>query len=259
MSDLPLAIPELITIAKAAGAEILDVYKDEIQVDLKGDDSPLTAADQRSHRLIVDALERATPGIPVLSEEHAEIDYGSRRAWQEFWLVDPLDGTKEFIKRNGEFTVNIALVRDGSPIAGVVYMPVDDLVYWSAGDGLSWRQSGNEAPQQIHKSDHYSSLQHVRVIGSRSHRSAEVNQFVAELEAAGQQVEFQPAGSSLKFCRVAEGAADVYPRLGPTMEWDTAAAQAVAVNAGCQVLALPERTPLVYNKESLLNPWFIVE
>ncbi len=259
MSSLPLELQELVSIARAAGTEILDVYSGEIAVDLKDDNSPLTEADRRSHEAIVRSLGQATPSIPILSEEQANIEYAERRQWSDFWLVDPLDGTKEFIKRNGEFTVNIALVRDGQPLAGVVYLPVNDVIYWTSGDGTSWRQSANDEPVSISKGTHYQELDTVRVIGSRSHRSPEIDDFVAKLESAGKQVEFQPAGSSLKLCRVAEGAADVYPRLGLTMEWDTAAAHAIAVNAGCAVLALPERQPLTYNKESMLNPWFIVE
>ena len=259
MNEAALDAGRLTAIARAAGHRILEVYASEIDVDLKADDSPLTEADRRSNEAILSALGREFPDIPVLSEEAAQTAHEQRRHWREFWLVDPLDGTKEFIKRNGEFTVNIALVRDGVPLAGVVHLPVGDISYWCDGSGESFCQHAGEPPQRLAKGPHYSTLDHVRVIGSRSHRSPEVDAFVADLEAAGKSVEFQPAGSSLKFCRVAEGRADVYPRLGPTMEWDTAAAHAVAAAAGCEVLALPGRGPLRYNKESLLNPWFIVE
>lgn len=259
VSDCPVGPAELIGVAREAGRRILDVYSGEIEVDRKDDDSPLTEADRRSHDTILAALADLTPDIPVLSEESAEIDTAERLRWDAFWLVDPLDGTKEFIKRNGEFTVNIAYVRDGTPLCGVVHMPVGDITYWTDGSGVSHRQVADRDPAPIRRGAHYTGLDHVRVIGSRSHRSPEVDAFVRDLEAAGKSVEFQPAGSSLKFCRVAEGLADVYPRMGPTMEWDTAAAHAVAVNAGCQVLSLPERAPLLYNKESLRNPWFVVE
>ncbi len=244
--------------ARAAGEEILDVYSREIEVDTKADDSPLTEADRRANAVIMDALRTRYPEVPVISEENKEVPYGERAGWGEFWLVDPLDGTKEFIKRNGEFTVNIALVRDGAPAAGVVYRPTDGTLY-SAESGAGAFKANADGSARIGNAEHYSERDEIVVVASRSHLSPEVEEFVADLRAAGKEVEFLSAGSSLKLCLVAEGAAHVYPRLGPTMEWDTGAAHAVVLEAGRRVLDHAAREPLRYNKESLLNPWFIVE
>jgi len=219
----------------------------------------LTEADKRSNEVIVSALAARYPEIPVISEETREVPYRERKDWRRFWLVDPLDGTKEFIKRNGEFTVNIALVEDGAPVAGFVYQPVGDRLYWGiAGEG-AWLSVEGRDPIALEGGDHYSGKGKVTVVASRSHLTPEVESFVSRLRDEGKEVEFLSAGSSLKICLVAEGAADVYPRLGPTMEWDTGAAHAVAVAAGRRVVSAETGDPLVYNKESLLNPFFIVE
>jgi len=249
-----------IATARAAGDEILQVYaQNDLGVETKSDSSPLTEADRRAHKVIVERLDMEFPDIPLLSEESAEIPHEDRKHWTQFWLVDPLDGTKEFIKRNGEFTVNIALISDGKPIAGVVYRPVDDVTYFRAPGGKSYRQEGTAEPVLLEGGAHYSELDSITVVASRSHMSQEVTDFVAGLEAKGKTVAFQAAGSSLKLCLVADGSADIYPRLGPTMEWDTAAAHAIAEGAGRQVLDWETREPLLYNKENLLNPWFVVE
>lgn len=257
---IDIDIDWLADLATRAGREILGVYGcgGDLAFETKADSSPLTEADRRSNVVILDGLRAAFPEVPVISEETAQIPYVERKDWREFWLVDPLDGTKEFLKRNGEFTVNIACVRDGEPVAGIVHQPVTGVSYWTLGGG-SYRREPDSGDTPLRKGTHYSLLDRVRVVGSRSHGSPEVAAFVEQLRAHGREVEFTAAGSSLKLCLVAEGRADVYPRYGPTMEWDTAAAQAVAVQAGCSVLALPERQPLRYNKPSLLNPWFIVE
>ncbi len=252
-------VEEVKRIARAAGDVVLEVYGTEFSVDVKSDESPLTEADRRSNAVILDGLARLTPSIPIISEETRALPYEERRDWERFWLVDPLDGTKEFVKRNGEFTVNIALVRDGRPVLGVVYQPVGDHLYWAVEGGGAWRSSGGGAPRRLEGGPHYTEKDAVVVVASRSHLTDEVRAFVASLEARGKTVEFHSAGSSLKLCLVAEGVADVYPRLGPTMEWDTAAAHAVALEAGRKVVEHGSGEALRYNKENLLNPHFFVE
>ena len=249
----------LLAAARAAGSEILEVYGRDFEVEYKGDDSPLTEADTAANEVIMAFLRSAHGDTPVISEENREIPYGERRDWERFWLVDPLDGTKEFIRKNGEFTVNIALVEGGCPVLGVVYRPVTDTLYLGAEGIGAWRIHGSGEPEALRGGPHYSEKSEVRVVASRSHLTPEVEAFVEDLRGQGREVKFLSAGSSLKLCLVAEGAADVYPRFGPTMEWDTGAAHAVAAAAGRQVLDAGTREALVYNKESLLNPLFRVE
>jgi 3'(2'), 5'-bisphosphate nucleotidase len=249
----------LLGAAWRAGAAILDVYGRDFEVDYKEDASPLTEADRASNEVIMEFLHEAHAETPVISEENKQLAYEERRDWGRFWLVDPLDGTKEFVKRNGEFTVNIALVEDGAPVVGVVLRPVTGTTYVGiAGEG-AWRIEGEGEPEKIGGGSHYSGLAEVKVVASRSHLTPEVEEFVEQLRAQGKAVDFLSAGSSLKLCLVAEGKADVYPRFGPTMEWDTGAAHAVAAAAGRRVLNAETRDDLRYNKESLLNPFFIVE
>ena len=252
-------LEEINLIARAAGAAILEVYGTEFSVDSKEDDSPLTEADRRSNTVILEGLARLDASIPIISEETRALPYEERKDWEYFWLVDPLDGTKEFIKRNGEFTVNIALVRGQTPVLGVVYQPVGDHLYCAAEGRGAWKSTEGGAPLRLEGGDHYTAKKAVNVVASRSHLTEEVRDFIAALEAQGKKVEFHSAGSSLKLCLVAEGSADVYPRLGPTMEWDTAAAHAIALEAGRRVLKHGTREALLYNKENLLNPSFIVE
>lgn len=252
-------IEQVKRIARAAGAAILEVYGTEFAVDVKSDDSPLTDADRRSNAVILAGLAEMAPDVPVISEETQTLPYEQRRSWEEFWLVDPLDGTKEFVKRNGEFTVNIALVRGTVPVAGVVYQPVGDHLYWAVEGQGAWKSSAGAQAVRLQSGPHYSELDEVVVVASRSHLTNEVREFVASLEGEGKRVEFRSAGSSLKLCLVAEGVADVYPRLGPTMEWDTAAAHAVALEAGRRVVEHGAGEALRYNKENLLNPYFVVE
>jgi 3'(2'), 5'-bisphosphate nucleotidase len=250
--QLKSLLPEVVAIARRAGSRILDVYNSpSFDVSQKDDDSPLTAADLASHKAIVEGLSELTPEIPILSEESSSTEYEARRSWETLWVVDPLDGTKEFIKRNGEFTVNIALVHDHRPILGVVHVPALGVDYFGA-DGLgAFKVEGGEN-RSIHVTAQASSP--VRVVGSRSHRGPLLDQY---LEKLGPH-EIVSMGSSLKFCIVAEGGADVYPRLGPTSEWDTAAAQAVVEAAGGQVVDTEGR-PLRYNaRDELLNPYFLV-
>ena len=245
-------IESLIGISRDAGRAILDVYERGFEVAEKDDKSPLTEADLASHRIIVEALGALTPDIPVLSEESADIPYATRASWERYWLVDPLDGTKEFVKRNGEFTVNVALVDDGVPVLGVVHVPVSGAVYAGEAGRGAFLEDGRGQRHAVT----VSGRRHLplRVVGSRSHAGASLQAF---LDRLGEH-ELISMGSSLKLCLVAEGKADIYPRLGPTSEWDTAAAQAVVEAAGGQVTDL-ELRPLRYNrKESLLNPYFLV-
>jgi len=245
--------------ARLAGAEILDVYGAEFSVDVKEDNSPLTQADQRANDVIVARLEAEYPDIPIISEETEATEYEDRKNWEWFWLVDPLDGTKEFVKRNGEFTVNIALVHRDTPATGVVFQPVADRMYWASRGAGAWRSLAGGEAEKLSGGPHYSEKDYITVVASRSHLTDAVQAFVDDLKAKGKAVQFLSAGSSLKLCLVAEGEADVYPRLGPTMEWDTGAAHAIALEAGRKVLNHKTGQPLLYNKENLLNPFFIVE
>lgn len=242
----------LVIIARQAGAAIMAVYQSgETGQTSKADNSPLTLADLAAHRVIVDALNRLTPNIPVLSEEAADIAYAERSKWTRFWLVDPLDGTKEFIKRNGEFTVNIALIENGEPTLGVVYAPVLDTCYYGA-HGSAFVQRGDAVPQPITAQPHVAG-QPIKVVASRSHSDERTTALLKQLG----DHQCISMGSSLKLCLVAEGVAHFYPRLGPTMEWDTAAAHAVVNAAGGTVCDL-NGNDLRYNKADLHNPEFLV-
>ena len=239
-------------LAKQAGERILAVYNTDFAVQEKDDKSPLTAADMASHTAIVAGLEVLTPDIPVLSEESAKIPFEQRASWETYWLIDPLDGTKEFIKRNGEFTVNIALIHAGVPVLGVVHVPVSGVTY----AGCEGQGSVKDVPGAGEQPIHVRKLGAgpVAVVGSRSHQGDSLKAFLAKVG----DYEMVSMGSSLKICLVAEGVADVYPRLGPTSEWDTAAAHCVVTQAGGSLTDL-EMRPLRYNtKDSLLNPYFLV-
>jgi 3'(2'), 5'-bisphosphate nucleotidase len=240
-----------VAIAQDAGAAILEVYGRDFAVEAKADHSPLTEADLAAHRIIAKGLKALSPQLPLLSEEGANIDWETRRQWSRYWLVDPLDGTREFVKRNGEFTVNIALIDDGVPMLGVVHAPVlDYLIHAQRGEGCWMRQSDG---QDLALNSQRPAPTRLRVAASRSHldeRTAKVLSEIGEYEQIGM-------GSSLKFCRIAEGTMDVYPRFGPTSEWDTAAGQCVLEAAGGLVLGL-DGAPFRYNqKASLLNADFI--
>ncbi len=252
-------IQQIIDIAQRAGTRIMEIYARDFEVEYKDDKSPLTEADKASNEVILDGLKAAYPQIPFISEETRATEFVERKDWSCFWLIDPIDGTKEFIKKNGEFTVNIALVENGNPVLGVVYVPARNTTYYAISGLGSFKIEENGSKHQLGNETHYSEKQAIIVIASRSHLSDEVKQFVEDLKAKGKEVEFLSAGSSLKLCLVAEGKADVYPRFGPTMEWDTGAAHAVAEIAGRKVLNAETMKPLQYNKENLLNPWFIVE
>ncbi len=263
--------------AKRAGEAILDVYGSDFAVEHKDDKSPLTLADKRSHEIIMDVLEQTITvnngTVPVLSEEGRGIPFDERKEWEYFWLVDPLDGTKEFVKRNGEFTVNIALIRNHKPVLGIIYIPVKDVFYFAAIDFGTYKLENSESlfdnsvdnlsiKELLDKSQRLpltnNNKSSFTVIGSRSHTSEEFLEFVKLLNEKYGEVEFISSGSSLKLCLVAEGEADVYPRFGPTMEWDTAAGQVIVEQAEGSVMDIQTREPLRYNKEDLLNPFFIV-
>ncbi|QKT04996.1 3'(2'),5'-bisphosphate nucleotidase CysQ [Ectothiorhodospiraceae bacterium 2226] len=248
--DLNGLLPEVVALAREAGERILEVYETDFEVQIKGDDSPLTHADLAAHRTIVGGLRALTPELPVLSEESAAIPFEERARWRRYWLVDPLDGTREFVKRNGEFTVNIALIDNHEPVLGVVGVPVKNVAYYARRGGGAWRADSAGATQAIHARPLPDGPP--TVAGSRSHAGRSLSAFLARLGTH----ELVSMGSALKSCLVAEGKADVYPRLGPTSEWDTAAAQAVVEEAGGHVTDTAMR-PLRYNtKESLLNPHF---
>jgi 3'(2'), 5'-bisphosphate nucleotidase len=250
--DLTQWIEPLVVLAQEAGQAILEVYGTEFEVEVKDDQSPLTNADLASNAHIVAGLRALAPDIPIISEEAGLPDFEERGQWDCYWLIDPLDGTKEFVNRNGEFTVNIALIDKHVPVLGVVHVPIQQATYIGCeGAGAQLREPGKE-PRRINVA--LESESPVRVVGSRSHRGDSLNSFLENLG----DFEMHPMGSSLKFCRIAEGAADVYPRLGPTSEWDTAAAQAVVEQAGGRVIELDGK-PLSYNsKADILNPHFLV-
>jgi len=266
--------------AIAAGKAINEEYRaKDFAVAYKSDKSPLTIADQKSHEIITGALKKYD--LPILSEEGKDTPYEQRRKWGRFWIVDPLDGTKEFIKRNGEFTVNIALIENNFPVLGTIFLPDSNTLYFAGRNFGAFKLQGGPLDQlqntrtdseeearnllaQIVEQSTRLPIEYPRrtaltIVGSRSHKTAELEAYVAEKRKAFNDVEFISAGSSLKICLVAEGKADLYPRLGPTMEWDTAAGQAIAENAGATVCQYNTKEPLTYNKEDLHNPWFVVK
>lgn len=242
-------LPDVIAIADAAGEAVMAIYRTDFDVEYKSDQSPLTAADLASNRIITEGLRRLTPDIPVLSEESEAADWETRRHWRRFWLIDPIDGTRDFTQRTGEFTVNIALIENGEPILGVVTAPALHEAYWGLrGEGAHKRDRGGH----VHRIQVAQAKTARRVVASKNHLNDETRAFIDSLG----EHQLVQAGSSLKFCRIAEGHADIYPRLGPTCEWDTGAAQAVLMAAGGKVETL-EGKPLRYGKEDLLNPHFV--
>jgi len=281
--------------SKKAGDAVLEVYNSDFAVELKDDKSPLTLADKRSHEIVTSHMSALDPAlvdglfksdkhrIPLLSEEGKNIPFEERKNWEYFWLVDPIDGTREFVKRNGEFTINIALIHSGRPVLGVIYVPVKETFYFSAeglgtykleiadkpdfmlpekfsqetfDDVLSVSKRLNAKTDTPGPSEN---MQRITIIGSRSHMSKETEDYINNLKKLYKEVDFVSAGSSLKFCLMAESKADIYPRFGPTMEWDTAAGQAIVEQTGGVVLNISTSTPLIYNKENLLNPYFVVK
>lgn len=259
-TDIATLTEIAVNAAIKAGKAILDVYyNSDFEIEFKSDNSPLTIADKRAHSVIDELLSPTK--IPVLSEEGKTISFSERKTWKLFWLVDPLDGTKEFIKRNGEFTVNIALIEDNTPIAGVVYIPVTKELFLGNLNG-SFRAEFDEESEcliNFQKLPTTGIKENFVVAGSKSHMNSETETFIQSLDTKGKPVKLISKGSSLKICMIAAGEADVYPRLAPTMEWDTAAAHAIVKFAGKNIFQYNTNEPLVYNKENLLNPWFVVK
>ena len=243
----------LLGIARDAGKTILEVYeRDDFDVSVKDDNSPLTRADRNSNRVICDGLAALHEQYPIVSEENKDVPFDTRNSFERFWLVDPLDGTKEFIKRNGEFTVNIALIEDGKPVIGVVYVPVTNVMYYAVRNMGAWKVSGGQT-LRLEAAKFKMTDSSLQVVCSRSHLNPETQAFVDALDQPGTV----SRGSSLKFLILAEGGAHLYPRIAPTMEWDTGAAQCVLEEAGGKVVEYESHTPLKYNKEVLLNPYFL--
>ena len=256
--------PKLFDAAVLAGEAIIKVYNTEnFEVESKGDDSPLTQADKQAHQIISGEIKRFSR-LPILSEEGEQYSYLERAQWKSYWLVDPLDGTKEFIKRNGEFTVNIALIENGIPVLGVIYVPVSQVIYYGSKENGAFKgQVSFKSEKEFEIKDVLALPQPLAdspfiLVGSRSHMSEETMAYKKELESEHSHIEMVSCGSSLKLCMVAEGKAHEYPRFAPTMEWDTGAGDAICRAAGFKVLAYPAKTPLKYNKENLLNPFFLV-
>jgi 3'(2'), 5'-bisphosphate nucleotidase len=256
MNNLDTYSQPINELSRQAGQAVMEIYEKDFAIYDKSDSSPLTEADLAAHTLLVKGLNALTPDIPVLSEESNDAEKADRFSWTTYWLIDPLDGTKEFIKKNGEFTINVALIVNGEPVFGVVYAPAIDVLYWGAKGEGAFKQEGKQAPTAITVADVPTTASGWKVVGSRSHQSEEFKQFMHKLPEA----DIIAMGSSLKLCLVAEGKADLYPRLGLTSEWDTAAAHAVVLAAGGQVLSMEDMKPLIYNsrKDTLLNPHFIV-
>lgn len=250
-------LKEVIEIAFQAGAAIMNIYNEgDFGVEMKSDNSPLTLADKAAHEIIVRGLKFT--GIPVLSEEaDEEVSYSIRKDWKQLWIVDPLDGTKEFIKRNGEFTVNIALVENGVPVMGVVYAPALKKMYYGSVNNGAFVIEGDSSTDKAIAIGQNQFPDTFTMVGSRSHGSTETEAYIEEMKAKHGNVSFVASGSSLKFCLVAEHKAHAYPRFAPTMEWDTAAGHAVLLAAGGKVVVWPDNTELRYNREQLLNPWFL--
>lgn len=247
-----IQIDDIIAIAKDAGNVIMEIYQRDFNIEYKDDKSPLTEADLASNEIIVKALEKFE--LPILSEEGKEIPYENRKDWEYYWCIDPIDGTKEFIKKNDEFTVNIALIHKHTPVLGVVYAPALGEIYW-AKQGEGAFKNGKKLPLKTNETPEKSLV----VVASKSHLSEETQAFIDEVAKTTKHITQQSRGSSLKLCMVAEGEADIYPRLAPTMEWDTAAADAIVRESGKMTYQFENQELVVYNKKDLLNPWFVVK
>ena len=250
-------IQDIVKIAKDAGKAIMKIYNQDFAVEYKTDNSPLTIADQKANEIIVSALNQLPvnsllkQSIPILSEEGRSVPYDERKNWDYFWLIDPLDGTKEFIKRNGEFTINIALIHQKTPVLGVVYSPVLNVCYWAKSNEGAFKD-GKKLPLKTKRQrDVY------KIVASRSHMSSETKDFIEAIDTDKEKV-IVSIGSSLKICLVAEGEANIYPRLGPTMEWDTAAAHAIVNESDGLFNRYIDNSAHLYNKKNLLNDWFVV-
>jgi 3'(2'), 5'-bisphosphate nucleotidase len=247
-----IELEKIVEIASNAGDAIMEIYKQDFEVEFKDDNSPLTQADLKSNEIICKSLTSLYPNIPILSEENIEVDYEVRKSWEYYWCIDPIDGTKEFVKKNDEFTVNIALIHKGTPVLGVVYAPALNEMY-KAKKGEGSYKNNEKLPLFINNNP----KEKLTVVASKSHLSLETQKFIDSLET--KEVVQVSKGSSLKLCMVAQGIADIYPRLAPTMEWDTAAADAIVRESGKMTIQENNKEKLLYNKENLLNPWFIVK
>jgi 3'(2'), 5'-bisphosphate nucleotidase len=258
-----IKIEEIIDIALQAGQAVMEIYQKDFTIEYKDDTSPLTEADIKANEIICQALTKLYPNIPILSEENKSIEYSERKDWEYYWCIDPIDGTKEFIKKNDEFTINIALIGKDTPLLGVVYAPALAEVYYAKqGEGafrrvlsVKWEVLSKER-LPIHVND--KPTEELAVVASKSHLSDETQAFIDSLALNTEHLTLTSRGSSLKLCMVATGEADIYPRLAPTMEWDTAAADAIVREAGKMSYQFESNNPMVYNKENLLNPWFVV-
>ncbi|QOP42642.1 3'(2'),5'-bisphosphate nucleotidase CysQ [Sulfurimonas sediminis] len=245
-------LEKIVALAKEAGDAIMQIYEKDFTIEYKDDKSPLTEADTKANKIICDALTKLYPDIPLMSEENKEVPYSERKEWECYWCIDPIDGTKEFIKKNGEFTVNIALIHKNTPVLGVVYAPAIEEMY-KAKQGEGAFKNNQKLPLHVNSSP----KEKMSVVASKSHLSKETQEFIDALDT--KETAQVSKGSSLKLCMVAEGVADIYPRLAPTMEWDTAAADAIVREAGKTTWQFEKKEPMVYNKDNLLNPWFIVK
>ncbi|PDH42433.1 MAG: 3'(2'),5'-bisphosphate nucleotidase [Rhodothermaeota bacterium MED-G19] len=255
MSKYSIELELALDAAVKAGENIMEVYNstESINYEKKADDSPLTVADKKSHNTIIDFLKETN--INIISEESKSIDYDERKNWEEYWLIDPLDGTKEFIKKNGEFTVNIALIKNNKPHLGVVYCPVKKILYWNDHEKKVFKREGEDQVELTKRVSVNENEEGLRVVVSRSHMSEETSDYVNKLT----NPELISCGSSLKFLYIADNKADIYPRFGPTMEWDTAAAHSILNALDINVINLETGRELSYNKENLLNPYFIIK
>ena len=247
-------IEDIKDIAFKSGEAVLKIYNQDFEVEYKDDNSPLTKADLEANRIICQSLEKLYPNIPILSEENTSIDYEIRKNWTYYWCIDPIDGTKEFVKRNGEFTINISLIYKNSPVLGVVFSPVLNDIYY-AKKGFGAFKNGQKLPLQINKNPEKSLV----AVSSRSHQSDEVLKFLENLKKETENLSVISKGSSLKFCLVAEGVADIYPRFSPIQEWDTSASHSILLESGKNILNYETGEQIKYNKESMLHPWFIAK
>ena len=245
-------IKDIESIAKLAGDEIMKIYRQDFEIEYKDDKSPLTQADLKANEVICNSLEKLYSNIPIMSEENKQTNYNERKDWKYYWCIDPIDGTKEFIKKNDEFTVNIALIHNSIPVIGVVYAPAINKMYIAKKNEGAFL-NGQKLPLKINDNK----KDKLYVVASKSHLSTETQEFIDNLDT--KSIEQVSKGSSLKLCMVATGEADIYPRLAPTMEWDTAAADAIVRESGKMTYQFENEKPVVYNKENLLNPWFVVK
>ena len=244
-------IQEVIALSRLAGSAIMEVYNTDFDIHIKNDNSPVTEADTKANAVITEGLKEINPEIPILSEEGRDVPFEERSKWETFWLVDPLDGTKEFIKKNDEFTINIALLKKNQPVFGVVFAPALDILFWGCQDRGAFKSISGNSHIPVAVNSQLSDP--VIIAGSRSHQNIKMNTFTSQFE----KYEVKPMGSSLKICSVADGSVHFYPRLGPTMEWDTGAAHAVLRAAGGEIIKYGTYEPLEYNKRNLLNPEFL--